>query len=112
MKIARHQRDQRPPTERRTSYKRLAGGGHEILTWAIPWRATCPPLYIHDRPDVALAAEIFNLVDFVVGGWATGWATQFGMQYPRACSWRPTLLTPLDAFLFARINAVTAFRWR
>ena len=46
----------------------------------------------------------FNLVDFVVGGCGTGLGyLNSVMQYPGVFCGH--LLTPLDAFLFARINA-------
>jgi ribose 5-phosphate isomerase RpiB len=82
----------------------LDGRGHEILNLGNTWGSESPGLlYIHTGLMSALLLN-FNLVDFVVGGCGTGLGyLNSVMQYPGVFCGH--LLTPLDAFLFARINA-------
>ncbi len=82
----------------------LAGRGHEILNLGNTRGSDSPGLlYIHTGLMSALLLN-FNLVDFVVGGCGTGLGyLNSVMQYPGVFCGH--LLTPLDAFLFARINA-------
>jgi ribose 5-phosphate isomerase RpiB len=84
--------------------KGLAGRGHEILNLGNTRGDESPGLlYIHTGLMSALLLN-FNLVDFVVGGCGTGLGyLNSVMQYPGVFCGH--LLTPLDAFLFARINA-------
>ncbi len=84
--------------------KALAGRGHEILNLGNTSGSDSPGLlYIHTGLMSALLLN-FNLVDFVVGGCGTGQGyLNSVMQYPGVFCGH--LLTPLDAFLFARINA-------
>ncbi|MGD0876701.1 MAG: RpiB/LacA/LacB family sugar-phosphate isomerase [Anaerolineales bacterium] len=84
--------------------KALAGRGHEILNLGNTQGDESPGLlYIHTGLMSALLLN-FNLVDFVVGGCGTGMGyLNSVMQYPGVFCGH--LLTPLDAFLFARINA-------
>ena len=84
--------------------KALAGRGHEILNLGNTSGSDTPGLlYIHTGLMSALLLN-FNLVDFVVGGCGTGLGyLNSVMQYPGVFCGH--LLTPLDAFLFARINA-------
>ncbi len=84
--------------------KGLAGHGHEILNLGNTRENDTPGLlYIHTGLMSALLLN-FNLVDFVVGGCGTGLGyLNSVMQYPGVFCGH--LLTPLDAFLFARINA-------
>jgi ribose 5-phosphate isomerase RpiB len=84
--------------------KALAGRGHEILNLGNTSGSDLPGLlYIHTGLMSALLLN-FNLVDFVVGGCGTGLGyLNSVMQYPGVFCGH--LLTPLDAFLFARINA-------
>jgi ribose 5-phosphate isomerase RpiB len=84
--------------------KALEGRGHAILNLGNTCGSDSPGLlYIHTGLMSALLLN-FNLVDFVVGGCGTGLGyLNSVMQYPGvACG---HLLTPLDAYLFARINA-------
>ena len=82
----------------------LDGRGHEILNLGNTRGSESPGLlYIHTGLMSALLLN-FNLVDFVVGGCGTGLGyLNSVMQYPGVFCGH--LLTPLDAFLFARINA-------
>jgi ribose 5-phosphate isomerase RpiB len=84
--------------------KALAGRGHEIFNLGNTGASDSPGLlYIHTGLMSALLLN-FNLVDFVVGGCGTGLGyLNSVMQYPGVFCGH--LLTPLDAFLFARINA-------
>jgi ribose 5-phosphate isomerase RpiB len=84
--------------------KALAGRGHEILNLGNTSGSDSPGLlYIHTG---LMSALLLNLraVDFVVGGCGTGLGyLNAVMQYPGVFCGH--LLNPLDAFLFARINA-------
>jgi ribose 5-phosphate isomerase RpiB len=84
--------------------KALEGRGHEILNLGNTRGSDSPGLlYIHTG---LMSALLLNLqaVDFVVGGCGTGLGyLNSVMQYPGVFCGH--LLTPLDAFLFARINA-------
>ena len=84
--------------------KALEGRGHEILNLGDTKGSDSPGLlYIHTG---LMAALLLNLkqVDYVVGGCGTGLGfLNAVMQYPGVFCGH--LLTPLDAFLFARINA-------
>jgi len=84
--------------------KALDDRGHEILNLGNTKGSDFPGLlYIHTGLMSALLLN-FNLVDFVVGGCGTGLGyLNSVMQYPGVFCGH--LLTPLDAFLFARINA-------
>ena len=84
--------------------KALEGRGHAILNLGNTRGSDSPGLlYIHTGLMSALLLN-FNLVDFVVGGCGTGLGyLNSVMQYPGVFCGH--LLTPLDAFLFARINA-------
>ncbi|MGD0750869.1 MAG: RpiB/LacA/LacB family sugar-phosphate isomerase [Anaerolineales bacterium] len=84
--------------------KGLEGRGHEILNLGNTLGSDTPGLlYIHTGLMSALLLN-FNLVDFVIGGCGTGLGyLNSVMQYPGVFCGH--LLTPLDAFLFARINA-------
>ena len=84
--------------------KALAGHGHEILNLGNTKGSDSPALlYIHTGLMSALLLNL-NAVDFVVGGCGTGLGyLNSVMQYPGVFCGH--LLTPLDAFLFARINA-------
>jgi ribose 5-phosphate isomerase RpiB len=84
--------------------KALDGRGHEILNLGNTCGSDSPGLlYIHTGLMSALLLNL-NLVDFVVGGCGTGLGyLNSVMQYPGVFCGH--LLTPLDAFLFARINA-------
>jgi ribose 5-phosphate isomerase RpiB len=84
--------------------KALAGRGHEILNLGNTQGSESPGLlYIHTGLMSALLLN-YHLVDFVVGGCGTGLGyLNSVMQYPGVFCGH--LLTPLDAFLFARINA-------
>ena len=83
--------------------KALEGRGHEILNLGNTKTGDSPALlYIHTG---LMAALLLNLqaVDFVVGGCGTGQGfLNSVMQYPGVFCGH--LLTPLDAFLFSRIN--------
>jgi ribose 5-phosphate isomerase RpiB len=84
--------------------KALAGRGHEVLNLGNTSSSDSPGLlYIHTG---LMSALLLNLraVDFVVGGCGTGLGyLNAVMQYPGVFCGH--LLNPLDAFLFARINA-------
>jgi len=84
--------------------KALEGRGHEILNLGNTNGKDSPGLlYIHTG---LMSALLLNLkaVDFVIGGCGTGLGYfNAVMQYPGVFCGH--LLTPLDAFLFARINA-------
>jgi ribose 5-phosphate isomerase RpiB len=84
--------------------KALEGRGHEILNLGNTSSKDNPGLlYIHTG---LMSALLLNLkaVDFVVGGCGTGLGyLNSVLQYPGIVCGH--LLTPLDAFLFARINA-------
>jgi ribose 5-phosphate isomerase RpiB len=82
----------------------LESGGHEIINLGNTSRNDSPRLlYIHTG---LMSALLLNLkaVDFIVGGCGTGLGyLNAVLQYPSVVCGH--LLTPLDAFLFARINA-------
>jgi len=82
----------------------LEGRGHEVLNLGNTRAGDTPSLlYIHTG---LMSALLLNLkaVDFVVGGCGTGLGFfNSVMQYPGVFCGH--LLTPLDAWLFARINA-------
>jgi ribose 5-phosphate isomerase RpiB len=84
--------------------KALEGRGHEILNLGNTSAGEFPGLlYIHTS---LMAAIMINLkvVDFVVGGCGTGLGfLNAVLQYPGVICGH--LLTPLDAFLFNRINS-------
>ncbi len=84
--------------------KALEGRGHEILNLGNTSSGDSPGLlYIHTG---LMSALLLNLraVDFVIGGCGTGLGyLNAVMQYPGVFCGH--LLNPLDAFLFARINA-------
>ncbi len=84
--------------------KALDGRGHEVLNLGNTKSSDSPALlYIHTGLMSALALDL-QLVDFVVGGCGTGLGyLNSVMQYPGVFCGH--LLAPLDAFLFARINA-------
>jgi ribose 5-phosphate isomerase RpiB len=84
--------------------KALDGRGHEILNLGNTSSSDSPGLlYIHTGLMSALLLNL-KVVDFVVGGCGTGLGyLNAVMQYPGVVCGH--LLTPLDAFLFARINA-------
>jgi ribose 5-phosphate isomerase RpiB len=84
--------------------KALEGRGHEVLNLGNTKGSDSPGLlYIHTGLMSALLLNL-NAVDFVVGGCGTGLGyLNAVMQYPGVFCGH--LLSPLDAFLFARINA-------
>lgn len=84
--------------------KALEGRGHEVLNLGNTRAGDTPDLlYIHTGLMSALLLHL-KAVDFVVGGCGTGIGfLNSVMQYPGVVCGH--LLTPLDAFLFARINA-------
>jgi ribose 5-phosphate isomerase RpiB len=84
--------------------KALEGRGHEILNLGNTSSSDAPGLlYIHTGLMSALLLNL-NAVDFVVGGCGTGQGyLNAVMQYPGVFCGH--LLDPLDAFLFAHINA-------
>lgn len=84
--------------------KALEGRGHEVLNLGNAKGSDSPGLlYIHTGLMSALLLNL-NAVDFIVGGCGTGLGyLNAVMQYPGVFCGH--LLTPLDAFLFARINA-------
>jgi ribose 5-phosphate isomerase RpiB len=84
--------------------KALEGRGHELLNLGNRQGSDSPALlYIHTGLMSALLLHL-KAVDFVVGGCGTGLGfLNSVMQYPGVFCGH--LLTPLDAFLFARINA-------
>ena len=84
--------------------KALEGRGHEVMNLGNTSSKDDPGLlYIHTG---LMSALLLNLkaVDFVVGGCGTGLGyLNSVLQYPGVVCGH--LLSPLDAFLFARINA-------
>jgi ribose 5-phosphate isomerase RpiB len=84
--------------------KALEGRGHEVLNLGNTSGKDSPGLlYIHTGLMTALLLNL-KAVDFVIGGCGTGLGyLNAVMQYPGVFCGH--LLTPLDAFLFARINA-------
>lgn len=82
----------------------LAGRGHDVLNLGNTGSADEAPLqYIHTGLMSALVLHL-KAVDYVVGGCGTGIGyLNSVMQYPGVFCGH--LLTPLDAWLFARINA-------
>lgn len=82
----------------------LNGIGHEIINIGMTKKEDKPELsYIHTG---LLAAILLNLrkVDFVIGGCGTGQGfLNSVMQYPGIFCGH--ILTPLDAWLFAKINS-------
>ena len=84
--------------------KALEGRGHAVLNLGNTKGSDSPGLlYIHTGLMAALLLNL-KVVDFVVGGCGTGLGfLNAVMQYPGVFCGH--LLTPLDAFLFARINA-------
>jgi ribose 5-phosphate isomerase RpiB len=82
----------------------LEGRGHEILNLGNKSGGeTTGLLYVHTSFMAALLLNL-NAVDFVVGGCGTGLGfLNAVLQYPGVSCGH--ILTPLDAFLFARINA-------
>ena len=81
----------------------LAGRGFEVLNCGMRKNGESPELtYIHTGFLAALLVEL-KRVDLVVGGCGTGQGFLLSaMQYPGIYCGH--ILTPLDAFLFARIN--------
>jgi ribose 5-phosphate isomerase RpiB len=84
--------------------KALEGRGHQVLNLGNTSGDDLPGLlYIHTGLMSALLLHL-KAVDYVVGGCGTGLGyLNAVMQYPGVFCGH--LLTPLDAFLFARINA-------
>ncbi len=84
--------------------KALENRGHEVLNLGNTRGSDSPGLlYIHTGLMSALSLHL-KAVDFVVGGCGTGLGyLNAVMQYPGVFCGH--LLTPLDAWLFARINA-------
>ncbi len=84
--------------------KALENRGYEVLNLGNTSSSDMPQLlYIHTGLMSALLLHL-RAVDFVVGGCGTGQGyLNSVMQYPGVFCGH--LLTPLDAFLFARINA-------
>ncbi|MBN2148742.1 MAG: RpiB/LacA/LacB family sugar-phosphate isomerase [Anaerolineales bacterium] len=84
--------------------KALDGRGHEVLNLGNASGSDSPALlYVHTGLMSALLLHL-KAVDFVVGGCGTGLGyLNSVMQYPGVFCGH--VLTPLDAFLFARINA-------
>lgn len=84
--------------------KALEGRGHEVLNLGnTSSKDPFSLLYIHTGLMSALLLNL-KVVDFVVGGCGTGLGyLNSVLQYPGVVCGH--LLTPLDAFLFARINA-------
>jgi ribose 5-phosphate isomerase RpiB len=84
--------------------KALEGRGHEIINAGMTKNGAQPELqYIHTG---LMAALLLNLkrVDLVVGGCGTGQGfLNSAMQYPGVFCGH--ILNPLDAWLFAQINA-------
>jgi ribose 5-phosphate isomerase RpiB len=82
----------------------LEGRGHTVLNLGSTRSSDLPSLlYIHTGLMSALLLHL-KAVDFVIGGCGTGLGyLNSVMQYPGVFCGH--LLTPLDAFLFARINA-------
>ena len=84
--------------------KALEGRGHQVINLGNTKGGETPGLlYIHTGLMSALLLHL-KAVDFVVGGCGTGLGyLNAVMQYPGVFCGH--LLTPLDAWLFARINA-------
>jgi len=84
--------------------KALEGRGHEVLNLGNTKSGEQPELlYIHTGLMSALLLQL-KAVDFVIGGCGTGLGyLNSVMQYPGVFCGH--LLSPLDAWLFARINA-------
>lgn len=84
--------------------KALEGRGHEILNLGNTASSDSPGLlYSHTGLMSALLLNL-RVVDFVIGGCGTGLGyLNAVLQYPNVFCGH--LLNPLDAFLFARINA-------
>jgi ribose 5-phosphate isomerase RpiB len=84
--------------------KALEGHGHEVLNLGNTSGSDSPALlYVHTGLMSALLLNM-KIVDFIVGGCGTGLGfLNAVMQYPGVFCGH--LLTPLDAFLFSRINA-------
>jgi ribose 5-phosphate isomerase RpiB len=82
----------------------LAGRGHDVVNAGMAERGEDPELlYIHTGLISALLLAA-DRVDMVIGGCGTGQGYMNSvMQYPGVSCGH--LLTSLDAFLFARINA-------
>jgi ribose 5-phosphate isomerase RpiB len=82
----------------------LEGRGHEVLNLGNTNAGETPGLlYIHTGLMAALLLHL-KAVDFVIGGCGTGLGfLNSVLQYPGVVCGH--ILTPLDAFLFARINA-------
>ncbi len=81
----------------------LEGRGHELINCGMKKSGEAPELsYIHTGFIGALLLEL-GRADFVVGGCGTGQGfLNSALQYPGVCCGH--ILTPLDAWLFARIN--------
>ena len=84
--------------------KALDGRGYEVLNVGNTSSKDSPGLlYIHTGLMAALLLNL-KLADFVIGGCGTGQGfLNSVLQFPGVVCGH--LLTPLDAFLFARINA-------
>lgn len=84
--------------------KALDGRGYEILNLGNTGSGDSPGLlFVHTGLMSALLLNL-KIVDFVIGGCGTGQGyLNAVLQYPGIVCGH--LLTPLDAFLFARINA-------
>ncbi len=84
--------------------KALEGRGHEVLNLGNRQSNDQPELlYIHTGLMSAVLIYL-KVVDFVIGGCGTGQGyLNSVMQYPGVFCGH--LLSPLDAWLFARINA-------
>ena len=82
----------------------LEGRGHEIINAGMTRSSAEPELtYIHTGFMAALLLNI-GRVDLVIGGCGTGQGfLNAAMQYPNVVCGH--ILTPLDAWLFAQINA-------
>jgi ribose 5-phosphate isomerase RpiB len=82
----------------------LDGRGHEIINAGMTQSGTQPELmYTHTGLMSAILLDL-KIVDFVVGGCGTGQGFLSSvMQYPGIFCGH--ILSPLDAWLFARINA-------
>jgi len=82
----------------------LDGRGHEIINTGMTQSGVQPELqYIHIGLMSAILLDL-KVVDFVVGGCGTGQGfLNAVMQYPGVFCGH--ILSPLDAWLFARINA-------
>ncbi len=84
--------------------KALEGRGLEVLNLGNTQSGQSPELlYVHTGLMSALLLHL-GAVDFVIGGCGTGIGYMNSvMQYPGVCCGH--LLSPLDAWLFSRINA-------